>query len=142
MQSATRADLSDLGGILSGNPVYTVYLPVGDTKEWVMEYCIPASENTKNNPYEVFVGDAAPVSAPYPVSTVIPNSILGQAHRENIVFHGYLTVSGSFRNIEARDQSSLARQISSLLSQWKFRPALKDKTPAEIEILLVVPARI
>jgi hypothetical protein len=142
MQSATRADLSDVGSILTGNPVYTVYLPVGDAKEWVMEYCVPAAENARNNPYEVYVGDAAPLSAPYPISTVIPNSILGQAHRENIVFHGYLTVNGSFRNIEARDQSSLSHLIAPLLTQWRFRPALKDKVPAEIEILLVVPARI
>jgi hypothetical protein len=142
MQSATRADLSDVGSILTGNPVYTVYLPVGDAREWVMEYCVPASENARNNPYEVYVGDATPISAPYPISTVIPNSILGQAHRENIVFHGYLTVNGSFRNIEVRDQSSLSHLIAPLLNQWKFRPALKDKVPAEIEILLVVPARI
>ncbi|HWC98105.1 MAG TPA: hypothetical protein VG456_15200 [Candidatus Sulfopaludibacter sp.] len=142
MQSATRADLSDVGSILTGNPVYTVYLPVGDTREWVMEYCVPAAENAKNNPYEVYVGDAAPLAAPYPIATVIPNSILGQAHRENIVFHGYLTVNGSFRNIEPRDQSALSHQIAPLLTQWKFRPALKDKVPAEIEILLVVPARI
>ena len=142
MQSATRADLSDVGSILTGNPVYTVYLPVGDAREWVMEYCVPAAENARNNPYEVYVGDATPISAPYPISTVIPNSILGQAHRENIVFHGYLTVNGSFRNIEARDQSALTHLIAPLLNQWRFRPALKDKVPAEIEILLVVPARI
>src|SRR5207248_11550049 len=41
MQSGPRADLPDLGGMLTGNPVYTVYLRVGDQKEWLLEYCVP-----------------------------------------------------------------------------------------------------
>jgi hypothetical protein len=143
MQSSARDDLLDTGGMLSGNPVYTVYLRVGDSKEWLMEYCVPARENARNNAYEVYVGDATPVTAPFPISTVVPNSVLGQTAREkNIIFHGYLTTAGDFRAMDSRDQSTAARQIASLLAQWKFRPALKDKVPTEVEILLVVPARI
>lgn len=142
MQSATREDLLDVGANLTGNPVYTVYLSVGDEKDWLMEYCIPARENARNNPYEVFIGDAATLTAPYPITTALPNGILGVKHRENIVFHGFLTVNGSFRNIEARVPSVISRQIAPLLNEWKFRPALKDRVPAEVEILLVVPSRI
>src|ERR1017187_7933662 len=41
LQSVARDDMPDVGGNLSGNPVYTVYLKVGDEREWLLEYCIP-----------------------------------------------------------------------------------------------------
>jgi len=49
LQSVSRDDLPDVGGALSGNPVYTVYLKVGDEREWLLEYCIPGTVNIKNS---------------------------------------------------------------------------------------------
>src|SRR5207244_2170300 len=62
-QSATRDDLPDVGGLLTGTPVYTVYLHVGDHKEWLLEYCVPVTQVAQTNPYEINVEDATPLTA-------------------------------------------------------------------------------
>jgi hypothetical protein len=142
LQSVTRDDLPDVGGTLSGNPVYTVYLSVGDAREWLLEYCIPASVNPRASSYQVNIDDPGAVSAPYPVSTVIPRNVFELLHAENIVLHGLLSVAGLLREVKATNmESALAREVLPLLSQWQFRPALRDKVPVEVEILLIIPPR-
>jgi len=142
MQSRSRDDLPDVGGLLTGSPVYTVYLPVGDHREWLLEYCVQGGESKQSSPYQINIDDATPVNPPYPVSTTIPNKILGQAITRQIVLHGFLTAGGSLQNVKAMDANNpMAIQILSLLSEWQFRPALRNNKPIDIEIILVVPAR-
>lgn len=140
MQSGARDDLPELGGMLSGSPVYTVYLRVGAAREWLLEYCVIPVAKRSASPYQINVGDSVEVSPPYPLSTVVPNSILGQQHSRPIVVHGLLTTSGNLRDVRAADASSLlARQLLPLLGEWRFRPALKNREAIEVEVLLVVP---
>jgi len=139
-QSGTRDDLLELGGILTGNPVYSVYLPVGDSKEWLLQYCIPARESVRANPYQVDVEDVGTITPPYPISTVIPNSLLAQPIARHIVLHGFLTAAGILRGVGAADSSNpLLSEILALLSQWQFRPASRNSRPIDVEILLVIP---
>ena len=131
-QGAARNDLPDLTGILSGNPVYTVYLRVGDEKEWLLEYCLPTRANSRPNPYQVDIGNATGISPPYPLVTVIPNSLLELPHPKHIILQGVLTAAGALAEVRPLGTSgaasdALARQIASLLSQWQFRPAMQDE---------------
>lgn len=142
LQSVSRDDLPDAGASLSGNPVYTVYLKVGDEREWLLEYCIPASGNTRASTYQVNIDDPGVVSAPYPVATVIPRNVLELQHSKHIALHGLLSTTGVFHNVTAPDmEDPLVREVLPLLNQWQFRPALRDKVPVEVEILLIIPAR-
>jgi len=142
LQSVARDDLPDVGGTLSGNPVYTVYLKVGDEREWLLEYCIPASANSRASTYQVNIDDSGVVSAPYPLATVIPKNVMELPHPRHIVLHGLLSAAGVFRNMVGLDsENPLVREVLPLLSQWQFRPALRDKAPVEVEILLIIPAR-
>jgi hypothetical protein len=143
MQSATRDDLPDLGGLLSGTPVYTVYLRVGDRKEWLLEYCVPAGQAAQSNPYEIKVDDAGAITPPYPIDTSIPNSILAASIPKHIVLRGMLTASGSIKSVRGADSNNpILPELVALLSEWRFRPALRDKKPIDVEILLVIPARV
>jgi hypothetical protein len=142
MQSAVRSDLPETDGMLSGSPVYSVYLRVGDHKEWLLEYCTAATKAVQPNPYQLNIGDAGPVTPPYPLATAIPNYVLSQRIPKHIVLHGFLTTAGRFREVKATDPSNpITAQILELLSEWQFRPALLNKSPIEIEILLVIPPR-
>ena len=142
MQSHNRDDLPDGGGILTGNPVYTVYLQVGDQREWLLEYCAPAVQTQQASPYEINVDDSAAISPPYPISTTIPNDLIGQPITRQIILHGLLTANGSLRNMRASNTSNpLAIQIVGLLTEWVFRPALRKEKPVAVEILLVIPPR-
>jgi hypothetical protein len=142
MQSATRDDLPDLGGILSGVPVYTVYLRVGDRKEWLLEYCVPGRESVQANPYEVTVEDVGSITPPYPLSTAIPNGLLSQQNTKHIVLHGLLTSTGDFRISKAPEAGNpLLTELKALLGEWRFRPAFRNKRPIDVEVLLVIPPR-
>jgi hypothetical protein len=142
MQSATRDDLPDLGGILSGAPVYTVYLRVGDRREWLLEYCVPGRASVQANPYEVTVEDVGSITPPYPISTAIPNGLLLQPNTKNIVLHGMLTSAGDFRISKAPEAGNpYLTELTALLGEWRFRPAFRNKRPIDVEVLLVIPPR-
>ena len=71
-----------------------------------------------------------------------PNNILGQAITKHIVLQGFLTAGGKFQNMKTPGSTNpVAMQILALLDEWQFRPALRDKKPIDVEILLVIPAR-
>ena len=133
--------MPELRGILSGSPVYTVYLSVGDKKEWLLEYAVPVRRNAASNSYQVVIEDPGSVTPPYPISTFMPNSFLSLQMAKPVVLHGLLTVAGSLQGIKADEGNPVIGQLVVLLNQWQFRPALRNKKPIEVEILLVVPPR-
>jgi hypothetical protein len=137
-QSAEQAELPGFPSRLSGNPVYSVYLPVGDVTEWVLTFCLPARKDRENSRYQVYIDDAGPLSPPYPVTTTIPQSIVGETRRRPLAFRGLLSAEGTLREITASETSLATRKIATALSEWKFRPAKRNNTPTEVEILLLV----
>jgi hypothetical protein len=126
--------------LLKGMPVYTVYLNVGRQAEWILRYCVPGSApRTSAGGNIVQLGNPAPVTPPYPRTTVAPS--LDGSRDKMAILHGFLTVQGQFRSLEAvlpEDQTLLSR-MQPLLSEWSFRPATRDGVPIEIEILLLLP---
>jgi hypothetical protein len=140
MQSSPSEELPEAAGLLTGNPVYTVYLNTGAEREWLLEYCVPGRTGSPSSAYEVTVGDTAPVSPPYPISTVVPTGVLRQRHTRHILLHVVLTASGRFRDMSAADAGSVvARQVLEVLGDWQFRPAMKENKPIDVEVLLAIP---
>ena len=41
--------------ILTCKRVYTVYLRVGDAKEWLLTYCLTVRDDPRNTPFHIFV---------------------------------------------------------------------------------------
>lgn len=142
LQSGGSDDPVGAGAILSGNPVYTVYLGVGDQKEWLLEYCLPADHGQHFDLSQRIIQGGTPIVPPFPISTSIPTSLLGLGATKRIVFHGLLSANGSLEGMSAlAADDPLANQILALLSEWRFRPALKDEQAIDVEVLLVVPTR-
>jgi hypothetical protein len=128
-------------GILSGKPVYTVYLQVGTPKEWMLQYCIPnLSQDPVVSGSVVTIGNPSPVRAPYPRMTVVPPPSLLLADR-SVMIHGYLDDSGHFEDLRllGQDGSEIEPNVIPFLEQWTFRPATRDGMPVQIEVLLVIP---
>lgn len=127
--------------LLRGTPVYTVYIKVGSQQpEWILRYCVPVvPAKAVSGGNVIQLGNPAPVKAPYPRITVVPPV---EATRDKLtILHGFLTEKGQFRSLQAvraEDEVLLAR-LEPLLSQWEFRPAMRDGVPIEIEVLLVLP---
>ncbi len=139
MQSAARDDLAAAGGVLGGNPVYIVYLKVGDRKEWMLEFCAPAAPKPAASPYEVFVEAPVVLSPPYPLVTLVPGEVAKIPRPKHLVLHGFLTSAGAFRDMASDSKDPLARAVLPNLATWRFRPASKDRQPVEVEVLLVIP---
>jgi hypothetical protein len=137
VQSSMPEEASGVG-ILSGSPVYTVYLPVGRQKPWIMQYCIPKETQIKaRKGIAIQLGNPAPVKAPYPRITVVP-PLPGT---ERVMLHGFVDDAGHFRDLRvvAGNESAERSMILPLLKHWVFRPATRDGAPVTVEIVLVMP---
>ena len=71
----TRDDPRIQGGKLGASPVYSVFLRVGDTREWILEYSAAAASDVHANPFQINPEDAGPITPLYPVTTLAPNSM-------------------------------------------------------------------
>jgi hypothetical protein len=140
MQSAVRDDTPDLAGMLTGNTIYTVYLNVGDRKEWLMEYCVAARDNKQSSPYQINVDDEGTLTPPYPISSSIPGGLGTLRTAKAMVLRGLLTAAGSLQVTKATDTNSpWMSQLVALVSQWQFRPALRNNKAIDVEVVLVIP---
>jgi hypothetical protein len=128
-------------GLLKGKPVYSVYIPVGTGKEWILQYCLPVDDAQPAARSQVVqLGNITPITAPYAFSIIGP-AIQFRAGARYAFIHGFVNASGRFEHLtEASDQEieNIAAVLESL-GQWEFRPATKDGVPAMVEILLCIP---
>jgi hypothetical protein len=128
-------------GLLKGKPVYSVYIPVGTGKEWILQYCLPADDaQAAARSQVVQLGNITPITAPYAFSIIGP-AIQFRPGARYAFIHGFVNASGRFEHlVEASDQEieNIAAVLESL-GQWEFRPATKDGVPAMVEILLCIP---
>ncbi|MGD0013460.1 MAG: energy transducer TonB [Bryobacteraceae bacterium] len=142
VQSSGQDGAPESAGVLSGRPVYSVYVHAGAPKDWTLQYCIPAGEDQSaevSGPI-VRLGNPAPLRAPFPTVTLRP-----PVHRppgSYVMVHGFVSPAGRFQNLRvlgavpARD----ADLVLAVLEQWEFRPAMRQGQPVRVEILLAIPA--
>lgn len=126
----------EAAGILSGKPVYTVYVHAGGRKEWILQYCLPKNAE----PAARVRGSAMPVEAPYPFLMYHPILTLAN-DPDYVMVHGFISAAGKFEHLTAVgeiDPASGAKLVAAL-DQWQFRPASRDGEPSAVEILLIIP---
>ena len=140
VQSASGDQYAETTKILTGRPVYTVYLKVGGPKDWILHYCAPKQAARSTGPV-IQLGSPSPLRAPFPRTTVIPHPN-AFARNSRTYFHGFLTPSGQFRALRPvrSEDAEVVPQLIPYLEKWEFRPATRDGKPVEVELLLVIPA--
>jgi hypothetical protein len=142
VQSGDTEGFPESSGILSGKPVYSAYVRAGGSQDWLLQYCIPAGEDTvaQVSGYVVRLTTGAPLVAPYPRVTMRPP--VKPRPGRHVMVHGYITTEGRFRDLKvlAASAPSEAEMAQAVLDQWEFRPASRDGKPVEVEILLAIPA--
>ncbi len=134
--------MPESAGVLTGKPVYTVYLQVGTPKEWMLQYCVPhQAEEPRISGAVVTVGNPSPVYAPFPRVTVLPPRALLPADRR-VSIHGFIDDKGHFQDLRVlgKDKAEFEGNLIPFLERWIFRPAVRDGVPVLVEILLIVPA--
>lgn len=127
--------------LLTGRPIYTVYISLGTAKDWALYFCIPGEkDNSGQNGKVVTLGHATPVQAPYPTMLFRPPVSIASFYR-NVLVYGRVNASGHFENLRVvksikpeTDQALVAS-----LMRWEFRPATRDGVNIGVEFLLSIP---
>ncbi len=119
-------------GIWADRLAYTVYLHVGEERNWILQYCLPRvhpASASSNRP-----------DAPWPYMIVAPHLAPGDAD-DALLVHGFIDTEGRFEKLAVvyPVQFPQAKFVLSALQQWQFRPAAQDGKSTLVEVLLIIP---
>lgn len=115
--------------------VYSVYLHVGLSKSWILQYALPSSEDTMPG------GSRPHIEAPWPFYIVRPNLEDMYINANALMIHGFVTVGGRFESLSLAFPAGFteAQGVVEALQQWQFRPATENGQKARVEVLLIIP---
>ena len=143
VQSSPLGLLPEGRYVLSGRPVYSVYLALGAAKEWIFYFCMPKGDGQEadGNSAIIQLTQLMAVRAPYPTRMARPGVKL-PSYQKYFLVHGYVTTSGRFRDarVVAPGEPETDQAILASLAGWEFRPADKDGVPVVVEFLLAIPS--
>jgi hypothetical protein len=133
--SSLAEDYPETVNLWSGRLAYTVYLHVGVTKNWVLQYSLPRSQ------VAAAVGNVNRPDAPWPYDITRP-SIDPDANADAIMVHGFVNTAGRFEQLAVVFPTELveAKFLLHALQQWQFRPSMQNGQAALVEVLLIIPA--
>lgn len=129
--STIKEQYPEIGDVWSGRMAYTVYLPVGLAKNWVIQYSLSRGENAA----------ATHIEAPWPYSIVRPNIEPGTIDADALMVHGFVNEAGRFEalSIAFPPEFAQAKFVLGALAQWQFRPATQNGQDVKVEVLLIIP---
>ncbi len=143
VQSSSVDGFAESAGVLSGQPVYSVYLQVGGPKDWILQYCIPAGDSQLQTSGPVIrLPKLSPVSAPYPRVTMRP--VIYRRAGTYLMLHGYITAEGRFEDLTVLSTGDPEEHanVMAILERWQFRPAMQQDNPVRVEVLVAIPSEI
>jgi hypothetical protein len=114
---------------------YTVYLHVGVTKNWILQYSLPRTQAAAS------AGSVDHLEAPWPYDITRP-SIDADTNADAIMVHGFVNALGKFEQLSIIFPTELAETkfLLHVLQQWQFRPAMQTGQATPVEVLLIIPA--
>lgn len=133
--SALSEKYPETAELWAGRMAYTVYLHVGLSKSWILQYSIPRSEDAEAGGY------VNHIDAPWPYNIVRPNIPPDSIDADALMVHGYVNEAGHFEQLSIAfpPQFAQAQFVLAALQQWQFRPAMQNGQAARVEVLLVIP---
>jgi hypothetical protein len=142
VETSSLNGFPESAGVLSGKPIYSVYVAAGAARDWILQYCIPAEDDTSvmvAGPV-VRLGAPAILTAPYPRITMRPALHLKPG--QYVMVHGMVSPAGRFDALRVlgRTEPQDAAATLAVLEQWEFRPAARNGEAVRVEVLLAIPA--
>jgi hypothetical protein len=121
--------------IWSDRVAYTVFLHVGLTKNWILQYAQPRSAESGSG------GSVSQLEAPWPYDILRPNMVSRDLNADALMVHGILNDTGRLESLAVAfpAEFSHADFVLQALQQWQFRPARQKGKPTSVEILLIIP---
>jgi hypothetical protein len=142
VQSSPVDQYPESRGLLSGRPIYSVYISMGTARDWTLFFCVPGEKPQSGTGPVVVLGPmGAPVRAPFPTKLLKP-AIKLPSYEKYVLVHGLVNKDGKFEGLRLvrpirpeTDQALLAA-----LASWEFRAATRDGVAIAVEFLLSIPA--
>lgn len=130
--SSLEDEYPELLRIWGGRIAYTVYLQVGQSKNWILQYSLPRDQDD---------GGGAALDAPWPYDIVRPHLIPALLNADAMVLHGTVNRAGRFERLSIVYPAQVPQGTLVLesLAQWKFRPANRNGKDTAVEVVLVIP---
>ncbi len=125
----------ETANVWSGRLAYTVFLPVGLAKSWILQYSLIRVDNAAQS------GSMGRLDAPWPYSIVRPNIEPGSIDADALMIHGFVNQAGRFEALTVAfpPEFAQAKFVLTALAQWQFRPATQNGQTVKVEVLLIIP---
>lgn len=133
---STLADeFPETSRLWGGRLVYSVYLHVGLSRSWILQYSLPPKVETAS------AGNPNHIDAPWPTYIVRPSNSPANVNADALMVHGFVNESGHFESLALVFPSEFTQTklLLQALEQWKFRPAKHNGQLAKVEVLLIIP---
>ena len=133
--SSVAEEYPEAIGLLGSRLAYTVYLHVGLSKSWILQYCLPPGAEAANN------GSVTRLAAPWPYLMERPELATGELNADAIMIHGFINASGRFEKLAIVFPAGFAQTkfVLNALEQWQFRAAMQNGLMTTVEVLLIIP---
>jgi hypothetical protein len=146
--SNTRSEIPEANGVLTGTPVYTVYIDVPDApRKWVLQYCLPPKPTTAEvvQAGVIRIRSVVRVDPPHALQTQPLRLELpaGTHPPPRVVVYAKVTEEGNlenFRVIRGADPQTDQMVLANLQS-WDFHPAFQRGEPVSVEAVFGIPLR-
>ena len=131
--SSLADDYPETVNLWTGRLAYTVYLHIGVTKNWILQYSLPKLQGAPP-------ASSTRPEAPYPYDITRP-SIDADLNADAIMVHGFVNSAGRFEQLAVVFPTELAEAkfLLRALQQWQFRPALQNGQATPVEVLIIIP---
>jgi hypothetical protein len=128
----------EAAAVWKGRVAYTVYLHVGLTRSWILQYSLPPGADATAD------GAVAGLEAPWPYEIVRPNLAPDSVNADALMVHGFVDRTGRFETLSVvfPQEFPQAQFVLKCLEQWQFRPASQNGQMARVEVLLIVPEEL
>lgn len=133
--SSMADEFPETSRLWGGRVVYSVYLHVGLSRSWILQYSLPGKLEAANT------GNVNHLDAPWPTYIVRPSGSQPNVNADALMIHGFVNEAGHFESLGLMfpPEFSQTRLLLQALSQWKFRPAKHNGQIARVEVLLIIP---
>jgi hypothetical protein len=133
--SSVEDQYPEIVGIWGNRLVYTVYLHVGTGKNWILQYCVPRTQEAAAG------GNIVKPEAPWPYDILRPHLAPEDFNSDALMVHGFVNMAGKFEHLAMvfPTEFKQAKFVLDALQRWQFRPAKQNGQIATVEVLLIIP---
>lgn len=133
--STLTDEFPETARLWGGRLVYSVYLHVGLSRSWILQYALPGKLE------QASAGNTNRIDAPWPTYIVRPSNKPANINADALMVHGFVNESGHFESLALVFPSEFTQTklLLQALEQWKFRPAKHNGQIARVEVLLIIP---